>query len=267
MTCLPLILSLKLLLLANEVSSAIHSAAVKTPATLHYECTQYLQPDDNGNCTPYCIALAARFWDDDRDRPSRTISRFYLPDSNDCNYWNRTEKCLQETLGNLPSWKSCQRATCALMCHDDQYGELITEQPSFIPFTELQHRRIVRQCVDILQIAPAARQAILEQGLLAVPEGRCLLRCVMLREDLYNDREGPRLSWLWIQTEGFEDRFYDTAQKCYPMLKLETSEPCLLAARFAAECLPSRIPIVDTVYRALCILGNKQPSCEDPCDD
>lgn len=153
------------------------------------------------------------------------------------------------------------------MCYDEQYGQLITDLPAFIPFTELQSVRVVRQCVDILQIGPEDREEILEEGLLATPEGRCLLRCVMLREGLYNDLEGPRLSWLFIQTEGFEDRFYDTAQKCYQLLLLERLEPCMLAARFAEECLASRKPLVDAVFRALCVLMNREPHCEDPRDD
>ncbi|EAT48127.1 AAEL000821-PA [Aedes aegypti] len=235
-----------------EVSTQ-HCAVAKLPCTLHSECLQYLNSNDDGpeNCAYRCIALTARFWDDQKADVIRTISRFYLTDANDDDFRNRTEQCLQETQETFPVTESCQRASCAFSCYNDQFGEVIAVRPSFIPFTALEHRRIVRECVDILQIGPQSRQAILDEGLMEVPEGRCLLRCVLLREGLYNDWRGPRLGSLWVQTEGYEDRFFDTAQKCYPLLKMQTLEPCELAARFAAECLPSRVPFVETVFAAL----------------
>lgn len=241
----------------QDVTPTHHSASQKMPSTLWYECVNYLNQTDTepGNCIYRCIALLARFWDDRRARVTRTIDRFYLTDANDTDYRNRTEQCLEETRDTFPVWETCQRATCGMTCYNDQFGDVITERPSFISFTELGHRRVVRECVDILQIGADARQVILNEGLVAVPEGRCLLRCVLLREGLYNDWRGPRVGALWVQTEGYEDRFFDTAQKCFPLLKMETLEPCELAARFAAECLPARISFVDAVYKALCSIN------------
>ncbi|XP_062558953.1 general odorant-binding protein 45-like [Armigeres subalbatus] len=250
MKCVPPILFL--FLAAPVVKSALHCAVVKHPYTLYNECVQYLEGNgDTESCTYRCIGLTARFWDDQQALVTRTVSRFYLTSANDTDFRNRTDHCLQEAAEDFPISDICQRATCSVSCYDDQFGELISERPSFIPFTDVVHRRVVQECLDIFQIGESLRKDMLENGLLSLPEGRCLLRCVLLREGLYNDRRGPRLGWLWVQTEGYEEVFYDTAQKCFALLKYKTLEPCELAARFAAECLPSRLPLVDVVYAVL----------------
>ncbi|XP_062557732.1 general odorant-binding protein 45-like [Armigeres subalbatus] len=253
----------------NQASSPLeHAATLKSFDQLRIECAQYLpanssSTDDDGGdgCSDRCLGLVGRFWNDTVGRPHYSVGRFYRQDPDDLDYINRTVLCMNETVHSLPPCAGCHRASCGMQCYQDQFGELVNQEPKFVPVPNLKGVRIINECALILQLSAEDLQHILEHGYTNTSESACLTRCLLIRAGLYSDSHGPNIERFSVQCEGYDDKYAETVTKCYVSLQEQELDKCSLAARVYEECIQinmysnSNIDISTFVYHTLYGLG------------
>nr|XP_019546559.2 general odorant-binding protein 45 [Aedes albopictus] len=230
------IFSLTLFSFASHDTIALqHATTLKSFDELRLECLQYLPPSEASynveDCSDRC------FWNDTNGRSSNSIARFYRPDSCDQDYINRTLQCMCETVQTLPRNASCQRASCAMQCYHDQFGQLINREPLYVPFNKFLGLRIVGQCAQMLQISGVRLDQIMVEGFDKTPEGRCLMRCFLIRAGLYSDCGGPDIERFSVQCEGYGPEYKQLVTNCYEELKSQQLDSCTLATRMLYECV------------------------------
>lgn len=234
---------LGLCIFASRGFTLQHTATLKSFDELRIECSRYLPPVDALNnvedCSDRCLGLVGRFWNDSISRTVYSVNRFYQPDSCDQDNLDRTEQCLCETVQSLPRNASCQRASCSMQCYQDQFGELINQKPQFVPVSKLRSAQIMSDCAQVLQISQDTVRQILHDGYNNTCEGRCLVRCYLIRAGLYSDRWGPNIARFSVQCEGYADEYERSVTDCYAGLKAQQLDKCTLAARFYDECILS----------------------------
>ncbi|XP_062711426.1 general odorant-binding protein 45-like [Aedes albopictus] len=226
---------------ASIASSLQHSATLKSFDKLSTECSQYLPSSSASynveDCSDRCLGLVGRFWNDTIGRTSNSVSRFYRPDSCDQDYVNRTLQCMCETVQSLPRNASCQRASCSMQCYRDQFGHLINREPRFVPVNELKTTQIFLECAQILQIPSEQLGQIFTDGCNKTAEGRCLMRCYLLRAGLYSDCRGPDIGRFSVQCQGYSKEYEQWVTKCYAGLRAQQLDSCTLATRVLDECI------------------------------
>ncbi|XP_055628572.1 mucin-2-like [Toxorhynchites rutilus septentrionalis] len=237
-----------LVVVALECPTALggnpHRATFKSLRQLDRECHRYLSRDACGDCATRCRGVIARYWKDGVGLPAVTVNRFYCPDAGDVDHYDRTRACLEEIASKVPLRKSCLRATCTMKCYDNQYGQLKPKVPAFVPFTDLHHQQNLRKCISMLSISRSRIAKIAKHGILNVPEGRCLLRCFMVREGLYRDDVGPDFDRIYVQfaiREVDDEMRRETAQ-CVDRVLSEPLDSCTRASHVANECFNSVFP-------------------------
>ncbi|XP_062711425.1 general odorant-binding protein 45-like [Aedes albopictus] len=226
---------------ANNASSLQHSATLKSFNELRIECNQYLPSNDASynveDCSDRCLGLVGHFWNDTVGRTSNSVSRFYRLDSCDQEYINRTLQCMCETVQSLPQDANYQRASCSMQCYQDQFGQLINWEPQFVPVNDLKTTHIFRECAQMLGISFGQLGRILTNGYNKTAEGRCLMRCYLVRAGLYSDCGGPDIGRFSVQCQGYSQEYEQWVSKCYAGLKAQQLDSCTLATRVLDECI------------------------------
>lgn len=225
------------LLLTEYVSATNrHSARFKSSRSTDSECYRYLNVLD-GNCSVRCRGLVDRLWDD-QSGLGLSITQFYKPDPEDKCYLNRTVRCLK----GVSATESCSRVDKYVQCFNDQYGRKDTETARFIPFTAVQHTRILMECAAIQGIPVESLQRAAENGS-ELSQEACLLRCFLIRQGLYSDAGGLDLERLEVQCGGYGSGWDPVAvRQC--IAKVEDCDKCSKVQRIAKECLQAHFKVL-----------------------
>lgn len=239
-----------ILTLHSDVASSesgYHEAVFKSVRRADRECSIFLRDGTCGkdDCSVRCRGLVTRFWNDSVGVPAVTIDRFYKPAHDDYEYYDLTEQCVGEVVAAIPCTDVCGRADSTVQCYNDQYGKLDKKNPKFVPFTKLQHSRILRECAVMLGISRERLYLFRKNGVEYYQDAKCLLRCFMLREGLYTDEDGPHFKQMSLQCEGnYNDGAYrSNAKSCISNLQNQYLDRCSLAYRIADECVNGEVAV------------------------
>ncbi|EDS30894.1 conserved hypothetical protein [Culex quinquefasciatus] len=232
-----------------------HNAIFKSVLATDHECSIYLREQttcDGEDCTVRCRGLLTRYWNDSVGVPSATINRFYRPSVLDLGYSERTGCCLREVIARVPQRAVCRRADATIGCFNQHYGHFRVKSPKFVPFTDLQHQQILRECIDVLRIPHTIIAGYLKHGIEHYPEAQCLLRCFLIREGLYTDAGGPDLYRMSVQCEGnySDEQFRKKASKCIGKLQQQCLDKCELAFRICDECVTGEVQLLSVFVGA-----------------
>ncbi|KAL1381138.1 hypothetical protein pipiens_013681 [Culex pipiens pipiens] len=206
-----------------------------------FECGRYLGSDHD--CAAYCEQLVLRSWNDEYGVLQARYGRHYRPNCDDSDYYNRTVDCIQRGTG--PRDDFCCRSSVSKRCYLENYGHLEPTAPQILHMPKLRLRSNLEQCARILKISEeelADYRAVLFQH---PPKARCLLRCLLIREGLYSDRNGPDAHRTYIQCGGYgdtEEIFQRELRDCVASIWARYRDPCERAAHVVFECIPRDMP-------------------------
>uniref|UniRef100_A0A8D8ITE9 General odorant-binding protein 45 n=1 Tax=Culex pipiens TaxID=7175 RepID=A0A8D8ITE9_CULPI len=116
-------------------------------------------------------------------------------------------------------------------------------------FTELQHKRVVRECEAMLGLTSV--------GIEHCREFKCLFRCFLIREDLYSDVGGPDIERMSVQCGGRygDEAFRRRAMECVWNLQAQQLDRCELAYRVANDCVNGEVALLPIFLN---VTGNLQ---------
>ncbi|XP_062557886.1 general odorant-binding protein 45-like [Armigeres subalbatus] len=222
-----------------------HGGNFKSIQSSAAECNLYLPADAvRQDCGTRCVALVNRIWNDTAGRLSETVGRFYTLDPKDPGAHNRTSQCVKQVIATVPSRNSCKLADASVNCYRSNYGRLDVATPRYVPFTDVQQVRILSECAAMLGVSHKLTQVV-RNGMQSIPEGACLLRCLLMRQGLYTDRGGPDLGRLSVQCGGYgpqEQEWRANVTQCVAKVQAECiDDKCVRAERIAVECLVMRL--------------------------
>uniref|UniRef100_A0A8D8JPY2 General odorant-binding protein 45 n=1 Tax=Culex pipiens TaxID=7175 RepID=A0A8D8JPY2_CULPI len=148
----------------------------------------------------------------------------------------------------------CRRAAVSRRCFCQNYGEIV-QTAQLVPRTELEVASILQECIEFLQVSPDELDDYARYNFQLNERSRCLMRCVIIRQGLYDDVRGPDLDRMYVQCGGYdvpEDEFKESARKCIDRLTEEfRCDKCALASRIVAECFPQESgPLFATIVAA-----------------
>ncbi|XP_055532146.1 uncharacterized protein LOC129722586 [Wyeomyia smithii] len=87
-------------------------------------------------------------------------------------------------------------------------------------------------------------------GIFVESKASCLMRCIMIREGLYDDVRGPNNDRLYVQCGGYgtsEEDFKRDSQQCVNRLRTTCTDNCTLLARITKECYPPGSGLLGTL--------------------
>ncbi|XP_065081774.1 general odorant-binding protein 45-like [Ochlerotatus camptorhynchus] len=222
-------------LASGVIEAGQHDAVLKSFSTSGGECGQYLNNDGNGECNVHCIGIVNHNWNDMQASFTRNYAYFFTPDADDKCYQNRTDRCLDQVYSSIPIYNKCLRAQQAGQCYNDQYGQLNASLPHYVPMTDLQYTRVMRQCAYILGLSDYQLSTIVEQGAYNASDGACLLRCTVMRMGLWHDKKGIDLARATMQCGIYGDK--TAILDCQAKIMAEECDKCIQVKRTAQECL------------------------------
>lgn len=234
-----------------------HKVVLKSLQEVEFECKQYLRipPDAEGDCEPRCEQILLRAWTDCHGFRSIPFGRHFHPDQVDEDFLNRTQLCLDTALEDVLEEEVCCQSSLAWQCYRDQYGNP-RHLPQLAPMPDILVRSTVEDCARLLQIND------LELTLYALTRfdvnerSHRLLRCIVIRQGLYGDVEGPHLDRMFVQGGGHEideNSFKENARECVEYLRRECHDNSTLATRIVNYCFPPEtgpgtIALVNTAF-------------------
>ncbi|XP_065082203.1 general odorant-binding protein 45-like [Ochlerotatus camptorhynchus] len=241
-SCLFTLTAVSVAIISDVVSSVgEHSAKFKSIQSSYGECNQYLSTDGlRQQCDTRCVALVNRIWNDTTGLLSDSTGRFYTQElQNPCSR-NRTKQCLKEVISTVSRRDSCKRAQASVDCYLNNYGQLDVTGLKYVPFTDIQQVCILKKCAAMLGVSDKLDQVV-QNGMQSIPEGDCLLRCLLIQQALYSDESGPDLMRLSVQCNGYgenEAEWRANVTQCVAAVQAEGScDKCAQAAKIASECL------------------------------
>lgn len=241
-----------------------HNAVFKSPLKARAECVKYrnarnttligspLRSDEESTCVCRCELIKLGLWDSCRGhQPEVPSDQYYDPDPEDRCYRERLRQCLGERL--TPGKDQCSKAFVYYKCYNDQYGTVFLDRVGYVPSGQLKHEQMLRDCAEMLQLSKKDLKTIAENPLYAVESGKCLIRCFLIREGLYNDHCGFSEDRVFAQFAKKNDRenFLKRLQYCYDRLKSELWDHCTLATRLVQDCLDENATALDNILSAL----------------
>ncbi|XP_055591314.1 general odorant-binding protein 45-like [Uranotaenia lowii] len=221
-----------------------------TAQASHRHCLQYKKPSallnepllifgqNSDPCHLRSSGIIARIWNSNNaTADSKVIPRFWYLKNSSEEFNALVTECLRKVEREIPVDQECRRAVEMFNCYNGT-AELRMDEPVFIPRTELQHARVLSDCSRMLQISRSELDLIRKEGLLNHPKGRCLVRCFLLREDLFCEATGIRAFRIMVQGGGADDgiEFRKQGERCIARLQRNFLDRCTLAARIANEC-------------------------------
>ncbi|XP_055590985.1 general odorant-binding protein 45-like [Uranotaenia lowii] len=235
-----------------------HCLSYKSATTVMAECRKLLGYSPHGSwyetepCQVYCGTRITRMWNEELGEPLISNSGRFQHVGNDTDHFQRTvNNCWENVKASVPKCDHCSRADAAFSC----FNTANTRNESFfIPQTDLQHRRVLLECVNMLQITSHELDFVKRSGLLNHPKGRCLVRCLMIREQLYSEVNGVDVFRTLVQrgVDGKSREFRKHVANCVQYLQRCFLDRCTLAARIAAECFGERIwPAINKIVEDL----------------
>ncbi|EDS44748.1 conserved hypothetical protein [Culex quinquefasciatus] len=218
------------------------------------ECdsVQYLvQPN---SCVDRCELLVQRSWNDSSGVIWVPYGRHFAPSCDDHENDARTWACIQNGSRDIAEDDVCRRAAVLRRCFCQNYGEIV-QAAQLVPRTELEVASILQECIEFLQVSPDELDDYVRYNFQLNEQSRCLMRCVIIRQGLYDDERGPDLDRMYVQCGGYdvpEEEFKASARKCINRLTEEfRCDKCALAARIVAECFPQESgPLFATIVAA-----------------
>lgn len=233
------------ILVASAMAEDRHAVVYKSPTSMTAECQRYLgyptahPSEPHVPCQVACVALISRVWDNPlSDTRTVTSSRYIESDLAPKQYYERLQHCLAHVKQTVPQWDSCRRGAEIFNCFNQSISGIHYDRAFFIPKTDLQHRQVLADCIDFLQIPQQELDAILRQDFPNHPRGRCLLRCFLIREKLYSEAIGlaPYRVVVQLGDNLGHARSREDMRRCVHRLQRQYLDRCTLAARIAAEC-------------------------------
>ncbi|XP_065077870.1 general odorant-binding protein 45-like [Ochlerotatus camptorhynchus] len=214
-----------------------HKIVLKSLQRASRECTLYGTTDQ---CLARCTTLITRDWNDTVGILS-VYDRFYKPDPSDrCNS-NRTQRCLHAQELTATPDRVCLRASEAVQCYLDQFGQVIQDEPKFVRTTALQKQQIIKDCGAMLGHSEERMQELLADSEYLLQETRCLFRCYQIRSGMYNDVQGLNMERFYVACGGYEDDFNQSAAQCIADVRnVVPCDKCTLAQRMTMECIGNR---------------------------
>ncbi|XP_055591315.1 general odorant-binding protein 45-like [Uranotaenia lowii] len=250
--------------LASGVKPNCHCMRYKSGPRVIAECREMLgyPPGDYygeaGRCQRYCGAMLMRAWDSVEEAPQfATWPRFFkvenLAEGTDC-FNDRINSCWSVMKDAAAMDDPCSRVDNAYTCFN--HSEVNQrEEKYFVPQSQLQHKRNILECKEILQVSPIELNCIQRYGLFEHAKGRCWVRCFMLREQLYDDETGVDIYRTLVQRAGAldNDLFRKNAGDCMERVRESCGlDNCTQAARMAKECFePGIWSVVDKIVKEL----------------
>ncbi|XP_055591317.1 general odorant-binding protein 45-like [Uranotaenia lowii] len=226
-------------------ASQRHCVMFKTSETILSESLRLLGNQSEFNikqllpCQLRGGAILGRIWNDQNGTVHAGVSPRYLriDNSSTQTFNHKVEECLEGAYKKIPSNQLCLRAEATFNCYVG-VAELRLEEPFFIPRTGLQHGRVLNDCIQMLQISSNELRVIRKEGLLNHPQGRCLVRCFLLREDLFCEATGINAFRILVHNGGAKEgiEFRKEGARCIARLQRNYQDRCMTAARIAAEC-------------------------------
>ncbi|XP_039453406.1 general odorant-binding protein 45-like [Culex pipiens pallens] len=255
-------------LLASARSEDLHSLRYKTVEGAYSECWRLLQLSSRqiwqpcAPCENHCCATLLRLWND-ADSSIRTpiCPRFFHSKLESSKFLADADCCANRMLEQVPPKEKCRRTDGYYLCFNAS-GILQHDRKYFLPATELQQQRSVSECADFLQINSDDEWAqIFHRGLVSDPRGRCLIRCVLVRQQLYSEVLGVNERRVFVQSGNLrdEEHFRRGVRQCVQRLERTCSDRCTLAARIAAECLGQKL--WSDIERAVKVVGKQRNGC------
>ncbi|KXJ74761.1 hypothetical protein RP20_CCG013003 [Aedes albopictus] len=242
-----------LVILASAISAVAclqeHRVSYKSIQSSTGECDLYLPTDAvRKDCGVRCVSLVNRIWNDTAGRLSESISRFYAEGTQSTCARDRTFQCLKQVSTSIPTRNTCKLAEASVDCYRNNYGQLDVVSPRFVPFSDLQQVQILSQCAEMLGVADKM-QFVVRNGVDSIPEGACLVRCLLMRKGLYTDRDGPNLDRVSVQCggyEGYEQEWRTNVTRCVKAVHAEgIHDKCAQAERIAVDCLQMHLHLYE----------------------
>ncbi|XP_058836467.1 general odorant-binding protein 45-like [Topomyia yanbarensis] len=255
-----------IVLLVATTANGNHKVVLKSLSQAQNECTQYLsQPSYQQDfCHNRCTLRVLRAWNDSTGIIGLPLARHYHYSKQDySSIYNRTSSCLECRLRDIPTCEVCKRASVSLDCFRQNYGSAL-ETPQLVPLPKLLQISTILECASILQIAPHELPVYASTQFQFNQQARCLIRCIITRQGLYDDARGPNLDRMYVQCGGYdtpEELFKRDAQRCVDRLRAECLDNCTLAARIAKECFPQNS---GPVAAATTLLGSVAQAVSSP---
>lgn len=237
---------------ASNGAAASHNFVLKSSTGARHECNQYLvQPN---SCVDRCELLVQRSWNDSSGVIWVPYGRHFAPSCDDHENDARTWACIQNGSRDIAEDDVCRRAAISRRCFYQNYGEIV-QAAQLVPRTELEVASILQECIEFLQVSPDELDDYVRYNFQLNEQSRCLMRCVIIRQGLYDDERGPDLDRMYVQCGGYdvpEEEFKASARKCINRLTEEfRCDKCALAARIVAECFPQESgPLFATIVAA-----------------
>uniref|UniRef100_A0A182QRD7 Odorant-binding protein n=1 Tax=Anopheles farauti TaxID=69004 RepID=A0A182QRD7_9DIPT len=185
-----------------------------------------------------CVGLNLGWWTTDGTLREHVIEQYFLPDSVDTDYCERTRLCVES---KAPEGDElCSRAFETFQCYLQQYGQLLN-CPKVVPLSYERLAETMHFCLDVLQIPLedfknyTSSVELFQQ----TEQSRCLLRCFAIRAGLYSDEHGPFADRYKLQFGPPKPDVFDNdleGDYCATRLRREGLDECTLAARILYEC-------------------------------
>uniref|UniRef100_A0A182S874 Odorant-binding protein n=1 Tax=Anopheles maculatus TaxID=74869 RepID=A0A182S874_9DIPT len=203
-----------------------------------------------------CVGLLLRWWNSDGVLNEHVMAQYFLPDSADATYCERTRLCIEN---KAPEGDElCSRAFETFQCYLQQYGELLN-CPKVVPLSDERLAETMHFCLNVLSLPLSYFENCTGSAelFLATDEARCLLRCFVIRTGLYSDHHGPFADRFKLQFGPPSSDAYDNdleGDYCVTRLRREGYDECSLAARSLYECYYFADTLLPAFERILPIL-------------
>ncbi|XP_055585205.1 general odorant-binding protein 45-like [Uranotaenia lowii] len=221
----------------TSAGSPAGALVLKSLDTARSECKAYLGLPRN-QCADLCETIVVRGRNRTLELDETTFGQHFEPDDCDVDYYNRTEACISKGLESIEEDAICCRASIESQCFRDQYGNVV-DGPRMAQLTDIQTRNVIETCARMLQIEDLE---LVFSGVTKYElsiRSRCLLRCILIREGLYNDVDGPDLDRIYVLCGGYKNgkaAFKAEAEQCIAEVRSQCYDKCTMAARIVGKC-------------------------------
>nr|XP_040239399.2 general odorant-binding protein 45-like [Anopheles coluzzii] len=248
-----------------------HGAIVQSIVQAQHECVTYLNlpkhrlyqylmynysNDAKTKQMLRCVGLILQWWKSDGTLNEHVLAQYFMPDTSDSDYYNRTYRCIERKAPVEDDL--CSRAFETFQCYLQQYGELLN-CPKVVPLSDERLTETMHFCLDVLDIpfSDFEQWTSSSELFLHTEPARCLLRCFTIRAGLYSDQHGPFADRFKLQFGAPKPDVFDNELEgdyCVARLRREGHDACSLAARSLYECYYFADTLLPTFERILPLL-------------
>ncbi|XP_053671618.1 general odorant-binding protein 45-like [Anopheles nili] len=162
--------------------------------------------DRDTMCMVRCAGLIVGFWDDTHGLKLEGLNSLFPDLAADSGAQHQIMSCAEQRSASCPPEDACARAyhgfRCFLQANQVGFGVKDSSQPQAMvspsqPFSGMEFMSAVTACTKILRIPPKLEELYRKGVFPNDAHTRCLIRCVGIRTELYDDKQGPNLARLY----------------------------------------------------------------------